>query len=94
MRSPSIFVSGQVFKGSWNKTKVALKVLMVEDGITPSSMVCYLFTPMLLILTLNCASLSVTRSRSVILNTMWARYLVTAIRYGQSFDIPIFFVSL
>jgi hypothetical protein len=34
------FVSGQVFKGSWRGAKVALKVLMTEDGVTPSSMVC------------------------------------------------------
>jgi hypothetical protein len=33
------YISGQVFKGTWNKTKVALKVLTVEDGVTPSSMV-------------------------------------------------------
>jgi hypothetical protein len=32
------FVSGQVFKGSWRGAKVALKVLMTEDGVTPSSM--------------------------------------------------------
>jgi len=31
------FVSGQVFKGRWNRTNVALKVLTVEDGVTPSS---------------------------------------------------------
>jgi hypothetical protein len=34
------YISGQVFKGSWNKTKVALKVLTAEDGVTPSSTVC------------------------------------------------------
>ena len=39
MRSLCIFVSGQVFKGSWNKTTVALKVFMMEDGVTPSSAV-------------------------------------------------------
>jgi hypothetical protein len=33
------FVSGQVFKGSWNRTNVALKVLVMEDGVTPSSVV-------------------------------------------------------
>ena len=32
--------SGRVFKGSWNRTKVALKVLVMEDGVMPSSMVC------------------------------------------------------
>ena len=32
-------ISGQVFKGSWNKTRVALKVLVAEDGVTPSSAV-------------------------------------------------------
>ena len=35
-----VSVSGQVFEGNWNKTKVALKVLVMEDGITPSSKVC------------------------------------------------------
>lgn len=34
-----IFRSGQVFKGSWNKTKVVLKVFVMEDGVTPSSTV-------------------------------------------------------
>jgi hypothetical protein len=29
--------SGRVYKGSWNKTNVALKVLMVEEGVAPSS---------------------------------------------------------
>jgi hypothetical protein len=33
----NIFTSGQVFEGQWNKTRVALKVLRSEDGITPSS---------------------------------------------------------
>ena len=33
------FVSGQVFQGSWNRMKVALKVLIVEGGVTPSSAV-------------------------------------------------------
>ncbi|KIM73018.1 hypothetical protein PILCRDRAFT_15623 [Piloderma croceum F 1598] len=28
---------GQVFKGSWNRTDVALKVLTMQDGVTPSS---------------------------------------------------------
>ena len=51
------FVSGQVFKGTWNRTKVALKVLMMEDGVTPSSMVCQeqQFTLIPLVLTLNFA---------------------------------------
>ena len=31
--------SGQVFKGSWNRADVALKVLVMEDGVTPSSKV-------------------------------------------------------
>jgi len=30
---------GRVFEGSWNRTKVALKVLVMEDGVMPSSMV-------------------------------------------------------
>jgi hypothetical protein len=34
------FVSGQVFQGSWNRMKVALKVLIVEGGVTPTSAVC------------------------------------------------------
>jgi hypothetical protein len=34
-----MFVSGHVFKGSWNRTKVALKVLKMDDGMVPSSMV-------------------------------------------------------
>jgi hypothetical protein len=33
------FVSGQVFKGSWKRAPVALKVLVMEDGAAPSSMV-------------------------------------------------------
>jgi hypothetical protein len=33
------YISGQVFKGTWNKTKVALKVLTVDDGVAPSSTV-------------------------------------------------------
>jgi hypothetical protein len=33
------FGSGKVFKGRWNQTTVALKVLMTVDGVTPSSMV-------------------------------------------------------
>src|ERR1700683_2833059 len=33
------FGSRQVFQGSWNRMKVALKVLMVEGGVTPSSAV-------------------------------------------------------
>ena|ERR1700692_594859 len=32
-------VSGHVFKGSWNKTNVALKVLILEDGVAPTSSV-------------------------------------------------------
>lgn len=31
--------SGKVFKGTWNKTDVALKVLVMNDGVTPSSTV-------------------------------------------------------
>jgi hypothetical protein len=34
-----ILVSGHVFKGSWNKTTVALKVLVASSGATPSSTV-------------------------------------------------------
>ena len=34
---PLIGISGRVYKGSWNKTNVALKVLVVEDGVAPSS---------------------------------------------------------
>jgi hypothetical protein len=34
------YISGQVFTESWNKTQVVLKVLMVEDGVTPNSTVC------------------------------------------------------
>jgi hypothetical protein len=33
------FASGQVFQGTWNRTEVALKVLMVDEGIAPSSAV-------------------------------------------------------
>ena len=33
------YISRQVFKGTWNKMKVVLKVFMAEDGVTPSSMV-------------------------------------------------------
>jgi len=33
------FFSGQVFKGSWKRAQVALKVLMMEDGAVPSSVV-------------------------------------------------------
>jgi hypothetical protein len=33
------FFSGQVFKGNWNKTTVALKVLVMEDSITPTAKV-------------------------------------------------------
>jgi len=33
------FSSGRVFQGSWNRTKVALKVLVANDGATPSSLV-------------------------------------------------------
>jgi len=29
---------GQVFKGTWNETEVALKVLATETGIIPSSL--------------------------------------------------------
>jgi len=35
----SAFVSGQVFKGSWKRAQVALKVLVMEDGAAPSSKV-------------------------------------------------------
>jgi hypothetical protein len=34
-----IHCSGQVFKGTWNETEVAVKVLTIEPGITPSSAV-------------------------------------------------------
>jgi len=27
---------GQVYQGTWNRTRVALKVLRSEDGVTPS----------------------------------------------------------
>ena len=37
--SISIISSGQVFKGNWNKMNVALKVLMLEDGVIPTSSV-------------------------------------------------------
>lgn len=33
--------SGEVFKGSWNKTEVALKVLKSDVGVAPSSAVRY-----------------------------------------------------
>jgi hypothetical protein len=29
--------SGEVFKGTWNNTQVALKVLKTEGGVMPSS---------------------------------------------------------
>jgi hypothetical protein len=29
--------SGKVFRGRWNQKTVALKVLLTEDGVTPSS---------------------------------------------------------
>ena len=32
----NIFISGEVFEGQWNKTRVALKVLR-SDGVTPST---------------------------------------------------------
>ena len=32
--------SGTVYKGIWNKTPVALKLLITENGVTPSSEVC------------------------------------------------------
>jgi len=32
--------SGKVYKGTWNKAEVALKVLKTESGVTPSSKVC------------------------------------------------------
>jgi len=35
----SVFVSGQVFKGSWKRAQVALKVLVMADGAAPSSAV-------------------------------------------------------
>jgi hypothetical protein len=38
-----IRTSGQVFKGTWNETAVALKVLATETGIIPSSPVRRLF---------------------------------------------------
>ena len=36
--------SGQVFRGIWNKTPVALKVLATEAGVTPSSAVRHRFS--------------------------------------------------
>jgi hypothetical protein len=41
--SISIRNSGQVFSGTWNNTPVALKVLVMEGGISPSPMVRYTF---------------------------------------------------
>lgn len=35
--------SGQVFKGTWNKTDVALKVLKNQAGVHPSSTVSSVF---------------------------------------------------
>jgi hypothetical protein len=32
-----MFASGQVYKGRWNKTDVALKVLRLDGDITPSA---------------------------------------------------------
>jgi len=34
------FGSGEVYKGLWNKTIVAIKVLKTDSVITPSSTVC------------------------------------------------------
>jgi hypothetical protein len=31
-----VFISGKVFKGKWNNAMVALKVLVIENGIAPS----------------------------------------------------------
>lgn len=33
-------ISAQVFEGSWNKLRVALKVLKTKNGITPNPAVC------------------------------------------------------
>jgi hypothetical protein len=33
------FVSGQVFKGSWNRRDVALTILVMEDDVIPNSTV-------------------------------------------------------
>jgi hypothetical protein len=35
----ALFNSGQVFRGEWNKTEVALKVLRTQAGVIPGSMV-------------------------------------------------------
>jgi hypothetical protein len=43
------FCSGEVLKGTWNKTPVALKVLRTDQGMTPSIAVCFLlFSPIYL----------------------------------------------
>ena len=58
------FVSGQVFQGSWNRMKVALKVLIVEGGVTPSLLVCQItFYTMFFHIYLGLPRLSVMRSR-------------------------------
>jgi hypothetical protein len=35
-----LFSSGQVYKGQWNKTDVAVKVLRLNSEIVPSAEVC------------------------------------------------------
>lgn len=35
----NVAFSGQVYRGTWNKTPVALKTLKAEGGLTPSSQV-------------------------------------------------------
>ena len=34
-----VFASGKVFKGTWNRTEVAIKVLVMQDGVAPSYLV-------------------------------------------------------
>jgi len=36
-----VLISGKVFKDTWNKLPVALKVLTNDGGISPTSAVCF-----------------------------------------------------
>ena len=89
-------VSGRVFKGSWNKTNVAVKVLMIEDGVTPSSAVCEQYFPSIYsILTSGCKvhpQGDPGKLRHICSLHTWNLFL-NAIRSGQKFAILTFSMS-
>jgi hypothetical protein len=64
--SHCVFISGKVFKGKWNNAMVALKVLVIENGIAPSPTVRQKLFTLIPLMLISDYSLSIMRSRCVI----------------------------